>query len=593
MKSNITTAVLFVCAALLGAFIWFVERDSESSAQKNLRTQTVFATYPAEIDWIRLERGETIIECTRTAGTWRMTHPVDAPVNAAIVERMIAGMASVKHGERISAAAMDERGLTPSDYGFDQPRATITFRNNHGTFMWQIGRDTPLGNSLYVMAADSREIISTAQNLLNLVPESPAWIRDRTLFKKSAAAVHGIDLRRPNGIVQIRKTGENQWTIEQPFNGRADAHQVHELIDHAVEATIVDFISDEPADRTAFGLEEPVMELSLLDPEDHPQTLFIGKTDPEKPEQRYAKWADSPGIFTIETQWATSFEIESAQLRSRQILDLSPARIEQVSLSTKQEQIELVRTDEQWNLVRPAHWEAEAESVQALIDRLAGGLIHEFVDSPNPTREALERAPRWSITLRAGEQTQTLRFQFDARQRLILTRDEDSTHCVVDSELIRPEFADPLFYRNRTMLTIDPPEIRRIDLKTPRGKFRVEKKADEFVAPDRAQAPDLDALSELTAELSQLRSQQLIAFNPPSLIPYGLNAPTAQLTVTLAGTNTIGQVILLGHSIDGGRYAMLRGHSVVFVLPEKTAQTLTRELTHPVEQQTTELARPE
>jgi len=150
MKRKFTTGMLLISAVLLGAFIWFFERDSGNSLQQERLNRTLFSVYPESIEWIRMERGDVQIVCSKASGEWRMTQPTDAPVNAAVVEKMIAGMAAVERGELISADTLSERGLTPADYGFDKPRARITFKNNRGTFTWLIGRDAPLGEMLYV-----------------------------------------------------------------------------------------------------------------------------------------------------------------------------------------------------------------------------------------------------------------------------------------------------------------------------------------------------------------------------------------------------------------------------------------------------------
>ncbi|QHI68213.1 DUF4340 domain-containing protein [Tichowtungia aerotolerans] len=593
MKQKFTTGMLFISAILLGAFIWFVERNSEDSRLQEVRTQKIFAAYPAEISWIHMEREGVTIECVRTAGIWRMTIPVDAPVNSAVVEKMIAGMANVERGELITAKTMKERSLTPADYGFEEPRAKITFRNNRGTFTWLIGRDAPLGDDLYVMASGNQNIISAPQTLLNLIPKDPAWIRDRTLFKNTAASVRGIDLRRTGGFIQLRQTEENRWIIQQPFTGSADYLQVHQLIDHAVAATIRDFILDEPTDLTVYGLEDPETELSLIDQNEHPQSLLIGKPLAEKPETRYAKWADSPSVFTVASDWATAFELDSSLLRSRQIVDAQLPRISKVSITSGDGQIDLLRTNNLWKIKRPTLWDAEPKSVQTLLETLTAGTVAEFIDAPTAAQTDKIKNPQWTVEITAGNRTRTLRIhRTDTKDQLIIQRDDESSFCITEKTLFKKQFADPLFFRSRTLLEINPPQIKSIELQKADKSFRVEKEEDRFITQDRTQSPAADTLSELTAQLIKLRTDEFVAFNPESLETYGLETPEAQLTVTLNSTNTLGQVILFGKPAEGGRYAMLRGQPVVFVLPKKTAEILTRELTQPVEEQPTENERP-
>lgn len=231
MKHKVTNWMLLIGALLLGGFILIFERGTETSHQQEHRTRTVFSVYPASIEQILLERDGKKIECTKSAGIWRLTKPADAPVDSGMVEKMIAGLARVERGELITAQTLRERNLTPAAYGFDAPRARITFKNNRGTFTWLIGRDAPVGKTLYVMPEGGGDIIAAPRTLLTLVPQDPAWIRDRTLFSGEPAAVRGLDLRRAAGFLQLRQPENNGWIMQQPHTSRADSQPVHLLIE--------------------------------------------------------------------------------------------------------------------------------------------------------------------------------------------------------------------------------------------------------------------------------------------------------------------------------------------------------------------------
>jgi hypothetical protein len=51
----------------------------------------------------------------------------------------------------------------------------------------------------------------------------------------------------------------------------------------------------------------------------------------------------------------------------------------------------------------------------------------------------------------------------------------------------------------------------------------------------------------------------------------------------LSDTNLIGRMVLLGAQTAGGRFAMIQGQNIVFTVSDQTAQTLTRDLTVPLE----------
>lgn len=591
MKNKVTNWMLLLSAVLLGGFIMIFERGSENSHQQAQRTRTVFSVYPESIEQILLERDGIQIECTKIAGVWRLTKPADAPVDSGMVEKMIAGLARVERGELITAETLRERNLTPSAYGFDAPRARITFKNNRGVFTWLVGRDAPVGKTLYVMLAGGGDIIAAPRTLINLIPKDPSWIRDRTLFSGEIAAVRGLDLRRTGGFLQLRQPENNGWVMQQPHAGRVDSQSMHTLLGKIFSGSIMDFISDEKADLTAYGLEKPAYELTIFMQDERTQTLLIGKPLSDKPETRYAKRVESDSVFTVPTEWVKECEVEAGPLRSRQVLGFQADRITAIQLICGEQQIGLLRTNTQWQVVRPVRWDADAEQAAAVLKALAGAVVEEFIDTPASEQIAQMGAAPWKAILIADGKTNTLNIGNSGTNGLRLVQcNEEPLFFSVKGGIVRDAFVDPLFYRSRTVLEINPALIQKITAQS-RGAeqsvFKMETGAFASILHDRQ--VNAGALTDIMWALNDLRVERYVDFNPVSLTPYELDPPQSTLTVTLSDTNIIGRMVLLGGKTGDGRFAMIQGQNIVFVVPEKTAQTLTRELTVPIEKQVEEI----
>jgi hypothetical protein len=591
MKHNLTNWMLLIGAVLLGGFILLFERGGATSPQQNQKNRTVFAVYPETIERILMERDETQIECTRIAGVWRLTRPADAPVDSGIVEKMISGLAKVERGEIITAATLRDRNLTPASYGFDTPRARITFKNNRGTFTWLIGRDAPVGKSLYVMPEGGGDIIAAPRTLLNLIPQDPSWIRDRTLLAGESAAVRGIDLRRTAGFLQLRLPDSNGWVMQQPFAGRADRQAVHTLIEKLFTGRIVDFISDGKTEPSAYGLDKPASELTVFTQDERTQTLLIGNSPTNKPEQRYAKRIESDSVFTVPAEWVKELEADATALRSLKIISQQADRISAVRITHGEQQIELLRTNTSWLVDRPMRWEADPARSAELLKALTGASIEMFIDTPSSGQVARITAAPWKIELTSDAKTNTLSISEPGENglRLVQCGGEPSLYAVTGTA-IRAAFADPLFYRSRTVLEINPVQIQKITalrnglpeesvIKTDTGGFAAGQTDRQINAP---------ALTDLMWALNDLRAERYVSFNPESLQPYGLDQPQTSLTVTLSDTNAVGRMVLLGNKTEKGRFAMIQGLNIIFAVSEETAQTLTRELTVPIENPTQE-----
>lgn len=585
MKNKNSTWMLLIGVLLLAGFIWFAERGTENSYQQKVRTRTVFTVYPDSIERILLERDGVQIECVKSDRTWHMIRPTDAPVNEAVVNQMIAGMAGVQRGEIITADVLKSRGLSPMDYGFDEPRAKITFQNNRGTFTWLIGRDAPLGESLYLMAEGGSDIISAPQTLLNLVPSNPAWIRDRTLLFGETAAVRGLDMNRPAGFLQLRLTDHNGWVMQQPQEGRADMVATHAMIDRLFDSKIASFVTDEKSDLTVYGLQEPVYKITVFMQDEQLQTLHIGMPLPDSPELRYAKRADNDSIFAVSTKWTDKLDDDPVTLRDRRVLGVPAERIDSLQINRDGNTIELSKTNQQWVVTRPAKWNAEPSHVAEVLNALTQATVQTFIDTPSSNQLAAAHSARWKLRITETGKTHTLNITEPGTNTIrTVQHEEESAIYQPSTDMVRDAFADPLFYRNLTVLEIDPSQIKSISVQTGDTEVLVEK-TDEgvFITPDSTLHIESNALTDLLSILYNLKAVQYSAFNPETLKPYGLDTPQTEITIALTGTDVIGRILRLGNKTEQGQFAMLQGQNIVFILPEETARKLTRKLTTAIE----------
>ncbi|MCU0857603.1 MAG: DUF4340 domain-containing protein, partial [Pontiellaceae bacterium] len=376
---------------------------------------------------------------------------------------------------------------------------------------------------------------------------------------------------------------------------RADNQAAASLIGKLFSARILNFITDEKTDLIAYGLEEPVYEITLLSREETTQTLLIGNTLPNNPDVRYAKRIETDSVFTVPAEWIKELDIDANLLRSRRLIHWAPEQITGIELTSGERQIELTCTSNQWQIVRPVRWDVDSVRVTELLKLLTEASVTEFLNNPSAEQLAQIKTPAWNITLRANGKTSTLHISEAKTNDLCLVQyDESLSLGTTAASITRNVSVDPLFYRSRNVLELNPAMIQTITLqRTGQPEQSVQKsEIDSFFAgkPDRQVDPE--TLTGIMWELIDLTAVRDVDFNPATLQPYGLDQPQASLTVTLSNTNAIGRVILIGSKTDDGRFATIQGMDVVFVVSEKTAQTLTRELTVPIEKQPEQIKEP-
>ncbi|MCC7300756.1 MAG: DUF4340 domain-containing protein, partial [Verrucomicrobia bacterium] len=360
---------------------------------------------------------------------------------------------------------------------------------------------------------------------------------------------------------------------------------VHALIEKIFSGRIAAFISDEKTDLTAYGLEKPVCELTFFTQDERTQTLLIGKAPAEKTDTLYAKRVGSDSVFTVPAQWLQEFEINDDLLRSRHVTDLQIERVSSIQLTFGEQQIELSRTNNQWQVIRPVRWDADPALIGQLLKTIGGASVEEFVDSPSAAQAGQIKTAPWTVALLSEGKTNTLRISTADTNglRLVQYNNEPAFYATAGG-IVRDALVDPLFYRSRTVLEINPVQIQKITARNGAIERSVQKTDTGVFAsgePDRQVSAK--ALTDMMWVLNDLHAKRYVDYNPVSLKPYGLDVPQTTLTVTLSDTNVIGRIVLLGNKTEDGRFAMIQGQNIVFVMSNEAAQTLTCELTVPIE----------
>ena len=155
--------------------------------------------------------------------------------------------------------------------------------------------------------------------------------------------------------------------------------------------------------------------------------------------------------------------------------------------------------------------------------------------------------------------------------------DTETSLYEVTAGLLKGFYVDPLFYRDREVLTLDAGDVTRISVRRQRGEESAVREAGGPFAPFGPEAGDLHqaAVQKMLEVVGRLRVVEYVADNPEDLSVYGLEPPGLEVTFGLTGQGAISKTVLLGDALEkGGVYAMIRGEDVVFVLDEDAGHAL-------------------
>ncbi len=620
-----TTLVLLVIVGLLCAALWLMQQSMESTDRRLALAGRVLDVDLLHADSLVVQQQGEEIEIERRGGEWWIVRPIEARADEAKVGRLLSTSEALTCIETITREQREHRALSLGDYGLDLPRISVTYSTPLGTCRLLIGHDASLGERTYVRIDGESEVMLAEGDLRAALPESLESLRDRVLLHGQPARVTRVELERPDGGFVQLLVGPEGWHLQQPVREPADAIVVDALLDALFAARIEQFVWDPPvgvapvaADASpvvdaptapveSYGLAADTAPARLrvwFAGDDLGRELTFGKPVEAEGNFVYAMFTESGSVFTLDAGLLEQCHLPVDDLRSRTLVRLDPGRVRFLAVQQGDRKLTLGHTpDAGWSILEPIQWSADREIVADVLRTLTGARIQSFVDTPatNPPASTDDTALRLTLDTvyppqAANADEPGAKMDHTAgRCELVAVENGADDQMLVqvagrpgrfrvarDALVLLPEAAAlPFAFFDRTVLAVPPDSVQRVVMKRADVEQILERGADgTWAAPGGVEGrPDAQVLSDILFRVSNLRAVRVADQHPKDLAVYGLDETETSLTVGLTDSDAIQKTILIGSpSGGGGRYAMIQGQEVVFVLSETVANGLLRDL---------------
>jgi len=593
------TFLLLLLVVALGLFILLVERKAQSTREREDLARKALEITPEHVSYLSIESADMKVECAREGNVWMIVHPVRAKAEPGSITRILTGLENLPRGEVITPEERKERGVSLAAYGLENPSDTITVGDSMHRRTILVGGHALLGGAVYIKEEQQDDVVATTTNLLNLLPKSVSDLRNRTLFEGGPERVQRMDLRDRNGFIQITRRKAGLWFIEQPLVTRAAPSVVRGIIDALYNLRVARFVSDGGGDLISYGLDDPSLKVSLYRGEKEGEVaMLFGNTLKEEPSLVYVKSGEGDSVYAVSTNILGQLGAKVDELRDRRLLALPIHEIGYVHIRGGERSIILEKKGADWNVVEPKQYKADRERVNTLLRVWTGTRIQRFVDGVGTNLDAYGLAdPSKSVTFAMKaipENTnKTVSGAANKAVTVFLNGEEpgDGTILVgVDGEEplygIKADVLDtislePLYYRNREVLTLDRDDVVDITVEQGAKKQMVKRDGKGIFRPTLAEqyVLDDDTIQSILMVVAELKAYEFVADDPEDLAPYGLKEPEAIVTLGLRSEAGISKSILFGSDAGAsGVYAMLRGRDVVFILEKTIRAALLQDL---------------
>lgn len=232
---------------------------------------------------------------------WRMTSPYELRANDLYITAMLDSLEIMRVREHIPATAANSAA-----YGFGRPVASLSLTIDDKVKPQEILVGTDSGDGRYTFVMDPAEewIYAVDASSLQTMPASSIELHDNKILRFKGYQVHMFEVVTSEERLRVRRDQKQRvvWKLEEPATGDADAISVGRAFSELDSLYSETFVTADPeADLTTYGLDRPVMELTLQiggrdDVPEERLSLLVGKSLPGDENLVYVKRRNSPVV---------------------------------------------------------------------------------------------------------------------------------------------------------------------------------------------------------------------------------------------------------------------------------------------------------
>ena len=330
--SGIRILVLAVLVAALGGYLYFYEVPQ---AKKEAEKEKLAGVAADAVTGVQLAYPDRTIVLTKGDKGWRLTQPVDAPADEAVVKAVVQAVTAAEVQK-----SLDELPADLAPFGLDKPSTVITLSTKDGAQPpIQVGKNTTIGAKTYVRKGDTPKVFLTASTIQTAINKQVKDVRDKQLLAFEDADVKRIEVAKPGAptLTLSRKDGD-AWTLD-PGGVPADATEVRSYVSALRTTRATDFPDDAPADLAKYGLTAPRLTVTVAtgkDGEATQQLLVGGESSGEQTKSIYVKRGDQPTVYAV-GEWALrSLDKDAGALRDKTVLAFDSDKVGKVVLERKE-----------------------------------------------------------------------------------------------------------------------------------------------------------------------------------------------------------------------------------------------------------------
>lgn len=369
------------------------------------------------------------------------------------------------------------------------------------------------------------------------------------------------------------KKNDGQWRLTEPIESAADASAVDGVINTATTAEIKKKLEGGSGDLARYGLDKPLVTLTLKVGDKELTPVSVGKEAPVGGSV-YVLRKDEPSVLLSSSSLRLGLDKQVKDLRDKKILTVADDDLRSIEIHSDRKDIRLVKDGDTWKLERPEAFKGDDSAIRTLVSSIRALRVVDFVDdNPSDLKKLGLDAPRLKLTLGLKDDSVRTIAIGDKKEGgtdvYIQTSDRPSIYTISDSSYRNLDKSDRDL-RDKMILAFEQDKAVKIEVSRKDSEpFSLVKGDDGKWQIEGEQTPVTDTVAEqFVTDLHELKGYEIVADNAVNLAELGLAAPKLRIAVS-GKDGSLGTVIVgTTDAADGTKHfnTMLEGGPTVYLL---------------------------
>lgn len=263
-----------------------------------------------DVQSVVFQRPEGATEVKRVdEDKWELVQPFPAGADSFDVGDILSRL---RTSEADSFAADNASDL--AKYGLDKPRLTLIAKTGKGEIGVSFGKADDSGK-VYTIRRGETEVTLVTKETFDALNKTASDLREKKLITFEDDKISYVELRNSHGAMRFQKSGAKEWTNVSEGaggGGKADTAAVERIIS-TIKGTAAKHIEEHPKSLTPYGLDDPLITVTVNTGTSTSQVFMLGK---KHGENYYAKGAPD-AVFEVQAYWWGDLNVRSESFKPK------------------------------------------------------------------------------------------------------------------------------------------------------------------------------------------------------------------------------------------------------------------------------------